>query len=366
MGRAPLLTLTDRGLYCPPGDFHIDPWRPVARAVVTHAHADHLRWGSSRYLISRPGETVTRARLGPAAVIDTAGYGEVVTHNGVSVSLHPAGHILGSAQVRVEYRGEVWVVSGDYKVGGADRTCTPFEPVRCHTFVTESTFGLPIYRWADQGDLFAEVNAWWRANRDSGKASLLYCYALGKSQRVLAGIDPGIGPVYTHGAVERLTEAYRAAGVSLPPTTYAGVPDESGKKVKRQWAGALVLAPPSAHGSAWVKKFAPYSTAVASGWMTIRGTRRRKSVDRGFPVSDHADWPGLLAAVAETGAERVWVTHGYSAVLVRWLREKGLDAEAIETRFEGEAGGEGEEVTVNSELPPGSEGDYPSTDPERR
>ena len=348
MGRDPLLTLTERGLYCPPGDFFIDPWRPVARAVVTHAHADHLRWGSDRYLVSRAGETVARARLGPGPVVDTAAYGEVIRHNGVSVSLHPAGHILGSAQVRVEREGEVWVVSGDYKVGGADPTCAAFEPVRCHGFVTESTFGLPIYRWPAADELFAGVNAWWRANREAGKASVVYCYALGKAQRVLAGIDPTIGPVYTHGAVERLTEAYRAAGVDLPPTVYAGVFDAAGKKTRRQWAGSLILAPPSAHGSAWVRKFAPFSAAITSGWMTIRGTCRRKAVDRGFPLSDHADWPGLLTAIKETGAERVWVTHGYTAVLVRWLREHGMSAEAVETRFEGEAGGEIDEAPADA------------------
>ena len=342
-----LLALTDNGLYCAKGDFYVDPWRPVGKAVVTHAHADHLAWGSRHYLVSAEGAKVTRARLGEGPPIQTAAWGEVVTLNGVSVSFHPAGHILGSGQVRVEYQGEVWVVSGDYKTGDADPTCTPFEPVRCHTFITESTFGLPIYRWAPSRELFADFNNWWAANAKAGKTSVAYAYSLGKSQRILAGVDPSIGPIYTHGAVERITQAYRDAGVKLPPTQYAASFEvaESGKnrKVKRSYAGGLVIAPPSNHGGPWVRKFAPMSAAVCSGWMTVRGTRRRKAVDRGYPLSDHADWPGLLWAIKETGATRIGVTHGYTAVLVRYLRELGLEAETIQTRFEGEGASENAE-----------------------
>jgi putative mRNA 3-end processing factor len=327
---ADLLVMTDAGLCCPDGGFHIDPWGPTDRAVLTHAHADHCRPGSRRYLVSADGLSVFRTRLGPAADLETLRYGEGLTLNGVTVSLHPAGHILGSAQVRVERHGEVAVVSGDYKLG-SDPTCAAFEPVRCHLFVTESTFGLPIYRWESQQSVYDDVNAWWKANRDDGKVSLLYGYALGKAQRLLAGLDPGIGPIYLHGSVARLVKDYRAAGVPLPPATYAG---EAPKGTK--FAGAMVIAPPSAHGSAWARKFGPSSSGFASGWMTIRGTRRRKAVDRGFVLSDHADWPGLLDAVEQTGASRVWVTHGYVAVLVRHLRERGLDAQALQTRYEGE------------------------------
>ena len=338
---SPLLEQTDRGLYCPAGDFHIDPWRPVERAVVTHAHADHLRWGSRHYLVAAEGLTVTRARLGPAATIQTTPYGEPVNVNRARVSFHPAGHILGSGQVRVEVGGEVAVVSGDYKTGGGDRTCAPFEPVKCHLFVSESTFGLPVYRWEPSEKLAGELNAWWAANAAAGKASLVYAYALGKSQRVLADADPVIGPIYTHGAVEKLVRAYREAGVALPPTQYAGVMEDdaaTGKKrrAKKDWAGALVLAPPSAYGSAWARKFAPASAAMCSGWMRVRGARRRKGVDRGFILSDHADWPGLLGAIRDTGAGRVWVTHGFTAVLVRWLRDQGLEAEELKTQYEGE------------------------------
>lgn len=357
-----LLELTDCGLFCRPGGFYIDPWRPVERAVVTHAHGDHLRWGSRRYLVAADGATVTRARLGEGPLIETVGYGETVAMDGVSVSLHPAGHVLGSAQVRIEHRGEIWVVSGDYKTA-SDPTCTPFEPVRCHGFVTESTFGLPIYRWEEPAAILAGVNDWWRANREAGKASLLYAYALGKAQRLLSGLDPSIGPIFTHGAVEKLVRAYREAGVPLPETRsvfeQVGRIGRSGGKA---WAGSLILAPPSAHGSTWTRRFSPSSSAVASGWMRIRGTRRRRSVDRGFVLSDHADWPGLLDSIRATGAERIWVTHGYTAVVVRWLREQGLDAQAVATRFEGEMAEETAETTEPAESAEAAETAEPPED----
>lgn len=326
-----LLRLTDRGLYCEAGDFHIDPWQPVDRAVITHAHGDHARWGSGAYLGSCEGERVLRTRLGEDARIRTVDFGEPVDLNGVRISLHPAGHILGSAQVRVEHRGEIWCVSGDYKTE-PDPTCTAFEPVRCHTFVTESTFGLPIYRWAPQSEVFAEMRDWWSANADTGRASVLFGYALGKAQRLLAGLlGADVGPIYTHGAVERLNEDYRASGIVLPPTTYAASAPRA-----TDWSRALIVAPPSAGGSTWLRRFGPISTAFASGWMRIRGTRRRRSLDRGFALSDHVDWPALLSAIDATGAECVWVTHGYREPVVRWLRERGLRAEAVASRWEGE------------------------------
>ena len=218
IGSQPLLETTGQGLYCAAGGFFVDPWRPVDRAVVTHAHADHACAGCGCYLTTRSGEGVLRARIGIDAAIDALAYGETIDQNGVTISLHPAGHILGSAQVRVEHRGEVWVVSGDYKVE-PDPTCTAFEPVRCHVFVSESTFGLPVYRWPSQDAVFAAINAWWRANQDEGKASVLFGYALGKAQRLLAGIDSSIGPIACHGAVEKLNQAYRAEGIALPATT---------------------------------------------------------------------------------------------------------------------------------------------------
>jgi putative mRNA 3-end processing factor len=325
-----LLRLTDRGLYCEAGDFFVDPWGAVDRAVVTHAHGDHLAWGCRAYLTSTEGLGVVRSRLAPEARVSGLRWREAATVRGVRVSFHPAGHILGSAQIRLELGGEAWVVSGDYKTD-PDPTTTAFEPVRCHTFVTESTFGLPIYRWPPQQDVLLEINQWWRANQAAGKASLLYGYALGKAQRLIAGLDPGIGPILTHGAVERMTAVYRAAGVALPPTMHATAADR-----RTDWSRAIIVAPPSADGSVWARRFGSRSTAFASGWMLVRGTRRRRSLDRGFPLSDHVDWPALMAAIEATGAARVWVTHGFTGPVVRWLRERGVDAQAVQTRFEGE------------------------------
>ncbi len=326
-----LLRSTDRGFYCEAGGFFIDPWAPVDRAVITHAHGDHARWGSRYYLASHEGRHVLRTRLGPAARIETVDYGKPVDLNGVRVSLHPAGHILGSAQVRVEHRGEVWVVSGDYKTE-PDPTCAPFEVVRCHTFVTESTFGLPVYRWQPQQDVFAGMREWWRANREAGRASIVFGYALGKAQRVLAAfVNGGEGPIYTHGAVERLTRDYRETGIALPLTTYASTVPRG-----HDWGGALIVAPPSAMGSTWLRRFGSSSTAFASGWMQIRGARRRRSVDRGFALSDHVDWPALLGTIAATGAGRVLVTHGYREPVVRWLSERGVEAHVAASQWEGE------------------------------
>ena len=326
-----MLRITERGLYCEAADLYIDPWLPVDRAVITHAHGDHARWGSQHYLASREGGRVLRTRLGPDAAIDLVSFGETRTINGVSLTLIPAGHILGSAQVRLERRGEVWVVSGDYKTE-PDPTCTPFEPVRCHTFITESTFGLPIYRWCAQEETFADIRAWWRENKEREQASLIYAYALGKAQRVLAGmLGAGIGPVYTHGAVERLTADYRASGIALHETTpVASLPKGT------SYAGSLIVAPPSAAGSPWLRRFGDTSTAFASGWMQVRGARRRRSLDRGFVLSDHVDWPALMDTITATGAENIWVTHGYREQVVRYLTEKGMNALAIASHWEGE------------------------------
>lgn len=327
-----LIRLTDDGLYCEAGDFHIDPWQPVRRAVITHAHADHARPGNAAYLTSRDGEGVLRLRLGDAAVIETLPYGQPVSINGVRVSLHPAGHILGSAQIRVEHRGEVWVVTGDYKTT-PDPTCAPFEPVRCHVLVSECTFGLPIYRWPDPQGIFEQINAWWQANAAAGRASVIYGYALGKAQRILAGVNAAIGPIFTHGAVERVNAAYRESGVGLPPTGYVGAVTD-----KKCFRGALIVAPPSANSAPWLRKFGDASTAMASGWMQIRGVRRRRAVDRGFVLSDHADWDELMRAIEASGAERVLLTHGYTAAVARHLRERGLQADVLLTRFAGDAG----------------------------
>jgi putative mRNA 3-end processing factor len=335
-----LLQPTESGLYCKVGGFYVDPWRPVDRAVITHAHSDHARWGCGSYLTALPGAALLRERLGGQANILGVPYGDSVDMDGVQVSLHPAGHMLGSAQVRIEHHGEIWVVSGDYKLQ-ADPTCEPFEPVKCHVFLTESTFGLPIYRWPAPEQVFGEINAWWAANQENMRTSVIFAYALGKAQRLLAGVDSSLGPVVVHGAVAKLNSAYTAAGVRLPDV-YEAEP---------QWIQAvrgrgLVIAPPSAIGHPWLRKFGPISTAFASGWMQVRGARRWRSLDRGFVISDHADWDGLLMGVREAGAERVGVMHGFAAPFARWLNQEGWESWIVPTRFESEDEDEGEVVLV--------------------
>ncbi len=327
MSEPAVLELKPAGLYCAAGDFYIDPWRPVDRAVITHAHADHARPGMQHYLVSNAGLPLYRTRLGADASLQGIHYGEPITLGNASVSLHPAGHVLGSAQVRVETGDGVWVASGDYKLG-VDPTCSPFEPVRCDTFITESTFGLPIFHWRRTQDLWTEIIDWWRANAEAGRASVLYCYSLGKAQRVLAGMPSDIGPIITHGAVAKLNEAYAEAGVALPVTQM--VSDTPDKASLRR---ALVLAPPGTAGSPWLKRFEPYNDAFASGWMAVRGMRRRRGCDTGFVLSDHADWAELLTAIRASGASRVLVTHGYVDELVRHLRDQGLSADGLATEF---------------------------------
>jgi putative mRNA 3-end processing factor len=314
--KGPLLEVTHDGLYCRAGDFHIDPSRAVDRAVITHAHSDHARRGSKSCLTTTDGAALMRQRVGEHARIETMRYGEHVRLNGVRVSLHPAGHILGSAQIRVEHRGEVWVVSGDYKTEG-DPTCTPFEPLRCDTFITESTFALPVFRWRPQAEIFAEINAWWRRNQSRGRASVLFAYSLGKAQRLLAGIDASIGPIIVHRDVARYVECYRAAGIALPETQLkADTPP-------------LIIAPSSAASTEWLCHFGEMSTAFASGWMQLRGAAQRHGVDQGFVLSDHCDWDGLLDTIRATGAENVGVTHGYADVLAGWLNKRGWNAWAV-------------------------------------
>ncbi len=346
---AELIIRRPEGLYCPDGDFFIDPWRPVERAVITHAHADHARTGHRHYFAHRDAEGVMRARLGDIS-IEGVEYGTQASIGRARVSLHPAGHVLGSAQVRVEVAGEVWVASGDYFVAGdrdggdANRTCTAFEPVRCDTFITESTFGLPIYRWQADAQIFAGIDAWWEGNRREGRASLLLGYSFGKAQRLLAGVDPSIGPIFVHPAVERMTQAYRDAGVALPAATPLAADVD-----RRSMQGALVIAPPAVLGSAWARRLGEHGDAFASGWMRLRGARRRRGVDRGFVLSDHADWPGLGRAIRATGASRVIVTHGYEDAMVRWLGEQGLQASRFDTEY-GDSAAEAADATDGAET----------------
>jgi putative mRNA 3-end processing factor len=344
---ADLLTVDQAGLYCPLGDFHIDPWRPVPKAVITHAHGDHARAGSGQYWCAAPGFDVTKRRVGEDAAIEPVPYGEPFKLNAATVSLHPAGHILGSAQVRVEGDGQVWVVSGDYK-RDADPTCAPFVPVKCDVFITEATFALPIYRWRPVTTIVAEIAAWWRENRDAGRASVLFCYALGKAQRILAELaSPTLSPifsspsslptVYIHGSAAPLTDAYREAGIAMLPTER--VADAVKRGDRERFAGELILAPPSAAGTPWMRRFGTqrqFDTAFASGWMRIRGIRRRRGYDRGFVISDHADWDDLLRTVEETGAKRVLATHGYSEALSRHLRSRGIESGVLPTPYKPE------------------------------
>ncbi|WP_020569326.1 ligase-associated DNA damage response exonuclease [Neolewinella persica] len=325
-----LLQFTPKGIWCPPADVYIDPWRPVKKAMITHGHADHSRYGHRSYLASTTAGPAIKYRLGDIN-LQTINFGEKINVNGVQFSFHPAGHILGSAQIRVEHKGEVWVASGDYKLED-DGLAEAFEPVKCHTFITESTFGLPVYDWQPQEAVFADINDWWRKNAAEGKVSFITGYSLGKAQRILQGLDSSIGKIYTHGAVENINEVMRLQGIPLPDTIRV-----TGDISSKDYPTNLVLAPPSALNSAWMKKFKPISIAIASGWMTLRGARRRKAVERGFVLSDHVDWKDLNKAIEATEASRVIVTHGYTSIYTKYLLELGLDAEAAQTEFTGES-----------------------------
>jgi putative mRNA 3-end processing factor len=324
---------TSSGLYCEAGGFHIDPWLPVDRALITHAHGDHAHAGSAAYLCAAPGEGILRRRL-PEAQIETLPYGQALRLGDVEVSFHPAGHVLGSAQIRIEHRGEVWVASGDYK-RAPDPTCALFEPIRCDTFITEATFALPVYTWDPPLAVTEEILEWWRGNRAGDRPSVLFCYVLGKAQRILAELrQRADGPIHLHGAMWAMTEAYREAGIEMAPVERIGE-DMRGKAL----AQSLVLAPLSARGTRWMKRLPRASDAFASGLMRVRGVRRQRAFDRGFALSDHADWPALLSTIADTGASRVLVTHGWSDALARYLSEaRGLETGTLRTAYEGETG----------------------------
>ncbi|MEP6907552.1 MAG: ligase-associated DNA damage response exonuclease [Pseudoxanthomonas sp.] len=322
-----LIVLRPEGLYCPAGDFHIDPWRPVPRAVITHGHGDHARIGMGEYHCTTQSLPILRWRLGEQR-IHAHDYGEAFELGNAEVSLHSAGHVLGSAQVRVQVGGEVWVASGDYK-RQHDPTCAPFEVVACDTFITEATFGLPVYRWPHTPDVAREIVAWRRDCAVRGEAAVLFCYALGKAQRVLAELMPfDDQPALLHGAIATGVEVYRQSGVALLETRLVA-DEEKGA----DFAGKLVMAPPSAAGSPWIRRFKHAQFGFASGWMRVRGNRRRRNYDRGFVVSDHADWPDLFRTVRETGARRVIATHGNTDALIRALQEQGIAAEAFRTDY---------------------------------
>ena len=343
-----LLEFTSKGIYCSQLDWYVDPWVPVDKAIITHAHSDHAKWGCNHYLSHELSEPVLRLRLGQDIRLETLSYGQTIIKNGVKISLHPAGHIIGSSQVRLEYQGEVWVVSGDYKVE-YDGLSTAFEPVACHSFITECTFGLPVFKWEQQSQILAEVNEWWKTNSENDITSVLLGYPLGKIQRLLFHLNPEIGKIYAHGSVFNTTNVLRSSEIRFPEITR--VTNEIDKKHYRK---AMILAPPSAIQSPWIKKFKPFSAGLASGWMTLRGAKRRRPVDRGFILSDHADWDGLLGAIEATGAERVFATHGYKSIFARHLRELGYDAHEADTLWEGEvaeeSGGEDTEEAKSKTL----------------
>lgn len=319
----PLIIATSRGLYCPPGDFYIDPCKPVQTAVITHGHGDHLRHGSARYILARPGATIAGHRLGSGHEIAAVDYGEPISLGSAAVSLHSAGHILGSAQVRIEHRGVVWVASGDYK-RQPDPTCAPFEPVTCDVFVSETTFASPEYRWPETAQVIEEIVRWWHTNRERGIASVLFCYALGKAQRVLAELCAFTHEaVYLHEAVASLTAVYRRAGVEMVPTLAATM------ERNMDYRGALIIAPPGAAKTPWMRRFGTHSCGFCSGWMQVQGARRQRSYDRGFVISDHADWPALIDTCIESRAKRVLLTHGDSDALMRHLNEQGIESAAL-------------------------------------
>lgn len=422
-----LVHLTEKGLYCPVGDFYIDPWAPVARAIITHGHSDHARVGSSEYFAHPSTVKIMQHRFAQTssaglplfenveglgveltALMYPVPYRQTVNFSDVKVSLHPAGHILGSAQVRIEHKGKITVVSGDYKLSKVssmaldDLTCEPFELVQCDTFITESTFALPIYKFRPTIEVVAEIHDWWVECARLGRNALLLAYSLGKAQRVLAALrqlslsgslTPNFsgnfpGPILVHPAVHSLCEIYRADGVELPdyqvmgrhsqarssqgnqPSLSGSASDsskadtfqadtfqanssqansyesnsdldlefkelESGDSASvLKKGGALIIAPPALAESKLARS-ANVSLGFASGWMQVRGQRRRRNVDRGFVLSDHADWQSLTETIFATGAASVLVTHGSSGALVRFLRENGLEANDLQTRFEG-------------------------------
>lgn len=324
-----LLVHTALGLYCPKADVYLDPWKPVKKAILSHGHADHARWGSSSYLCTPTAAPVIKYRLGDIN-LETLPFGEEKLINGVSFSFHPAGHILGSAQIKVSYKGEIVVFSGDYKTAN-DGFSEAFEPVKCHTFITESTFGLPVYHWQDQKWVFNEMEEWCKNNRNNGQLSILYGYSLGKAQRILQGLPESVGPIFTHSTIEAVLNVMRNQGVSLKNT----IPVNE-HLTRADLLSGVIIAPPAAQNSNWLKKFEPIRNGVVSGWMALRGARRRRNADKGFVLSDHADWEGLNEAISLTGAENVFVTHGYTDILSKWLIDKGLNAHPLETNFEGD------------------------------
>lgn len=339
--KTPLLHLNNKGIYCQQADVYLDPWKPVKKAIISHGHADHSKWGHQQYITHHTNVPIIKHRLGDINV-SGVDWGETFTVNGVKFSLHPAGHIIGSAQIRVEYQGEVWVFTGDYKTEN-DGISVPYEVVKCHTFITECTFGLPAFKWQPQQEVFHDINTWWQQNKEDENTSILFGYSLGKAQRLLKHLDTSIGKIYTHAAIQNMNEIIRE--ITPLPETIRITADTKKEELK----GNMVIAPPSAQSSPWIKKMLPYVTASASGWMAFRGARRRRAIDKGFVLSDHCDWQGLLSSIKATGAEKIICTHGYTDIFSRFLIEQGYDARTEETQFE-EENAEEEKATSQKET----------------
>ena len=330
-----LIEFTDKGLYCPAGGFYLDPWKPVQHAIITHAHSDHARPGSVNYLGHVQTKPLLELRLGNNNY-QAVEWEQALDINGVSVSLHPAGHIIGSSQVRVENKGEVWVFTGDFKTED-DGISGMFQPVKCHTLITESTFGLPIYRWNPQQEIFQNINDWVCSNRVAGKTSVLIAYSLGKAQRLLQCLPSTGLPIYVHGVVWNVHQALINSGIALPD-----VQRVTNDIPKSAFKDAVVIAPSGAESSSWMKRFNNPAVGICSGWMQVRGNTRRKNADAGFALSDHADWKGLLEAIDQCGAQKVFTTHGFSSALSRYLNEKGIESAEVKTEY-----GNDEEVNSN-------------------
>ncbi|MCK8479834.1 ligase-associated DNA damage response exonuclease [Psychroserpens algicola] len=321
-----LIKFTKKGIYCIPGKFYLDPWFPVDYAIISHGHADHAKWGMKHYLCHDDSKAILQHRIGKDISIESLPYHKERTINGVKVSFFPAGHIIGSAQIRLGYKGFIVVFSGDYKVKN-DHLTAPFEPVKCHEFITESTFGLPIYNWSEETVLQQQMHDWVLHNQSINRTSICVGYSLGKAQRIMKLLD-GLSDIYVHSAIHNVNEAIKSSGIILPQTKLWTADTD-----KTSLQNQIVIVPPALLGSNMIKRIPNAATAICSGWMQIRGNRRWQSVDAGFPISDHADWNGLISAVKATEAEKVYVTHGSQATFSKYLNEIGINSEEVITEY---------------------------------
>lgn len=324
-----LLKVTSKGIYCPQADVYIDPWKPVKKALITHGHSDHARYGSKSYLCHQHSINILKSRLGNQINVQGVAYGQKTRINTVDFTFYPAGHIIGSAQILADNGKERWVVSGDYN-NSKDSLISEIQPVKCDYFISECTFGLPVFTWDDPQEIFDQIQNWWIKNQKQNKASVITAYSLGKAQRIIQNINHEIGPVYTHRAVENMNEAIRTSGIPLKPTALLDL------TTKQNISQSLIVIPPGAADAKWLKDIKQYELAFASGWMAIRGAKRRRGIETGFVLSDHSDWQGLNSVIKETGAQKVYVTHGYTDIFCKWLNSQGQEAAILETNYVGE------------------------------